>query len=53
VDTQVAAAAIFFLYLGALIMLFRQPEMTVDQVTEVLAAMTGQYLAGITRRIES
>jgi len=47
VDAMVAAGAIFSLYLGALIMLFRQPEMPVDLVTEVLAAMTGQYLQGI------
>lgn len=48
VDPMMAAAAIFSLYLGALIMLFRQPEMTVELVAEVLAAMTSQYLAGIT-----
>jgi len=50
VDTQVAAGAIFFLYLGALILLFREPAMTVEMVAEVLAAMTGQYLEGIIRR---
>lgn len=50
VDTTVAAGAIFSLYLGALIMLFRRPEMTVEMVAAVLAAMTGQYLEGITRR---
>lgn len=50
VETTVAAGAIFSLYLGALIMLFRQPEMTVEMVAAVLAAMTGQYLEGITRR---
>ena len=48
VDSQVAAGAIFSLYLGALILLFREPAMTVDLVAEVLAAMTGQYLKGIT-----
>ena len=47
VDVQVAAGAIFSLYLGALILLFREPAMTVDQVAEVLAAMTAQYLRGI------
>ena len=47
VDARVAAGAIFSLYLGALTLLFRQPEMPVKLVTEVLAAMTGQYLEGI------
>lgn len=49
VDATVAAGAIFSLYIGALIMLFRVPEMTVDRVGDMLAAMTGQYLEGITR----
>jgi AcrR family transcriptional regulator len=48
VDVSVAAGAIFSLYLGALIMLFRRPDMTVELVAEALAAMTGQYLKGIT-----
>jgi AcrR family transcriptional regulator len=48
VDATVAAASIFALYLGALIMLFRRPEMTVELVAEALAAMTDQYLKGIT-----
>ena len=52
VDAQVAAGAIFFLYLGALVLLFRMPEMTVEMVAEILAAMTGQYLEGIIRRME-
>jgi AcrR family transcriptional regulator len=47
VDTTVAAGSIFSLYFGALIMLFRMPEMTVEQVAEALAAMTDQYLKGI------
>jgi AcrR family transcriptional regulator len=47
VDATVAAGSIFSLYLGALIMLFRMPEMTVEQVAEALAAMTDQYLKGI------
>jgi AcrR family transcriptional regulator len=47
VDTTLAAGAIFSLYLGALIMLFRRPEMTVEMVAEVLAAMTDHYLKGI------
>ncbi|MHB8068970.1 MAG: TetR/AcrR family transcriptional regulator [Desulfobaccales bacterium] len=49
VDSQVASGAIFSLYLGALILLFREPAMSVAMVAEVLAAMTGQYLQGITR----
>jgi AcrR family transcriptional regulator len=48
VDLMVAAAAIFSLYLGALIMLFREPEMAVESITAHLAAMTDQYLKGIT-----
>ncbi len=48
VAPMVAAAAIFSLYLGALILLFRRPEMTVDEVVGGLAAMTAQYLRGIT-----
>ncbi len=47
VDTQMAAGAIFSLYLGTLILLFREPAMTVEMVAEVLAAMTGQYIKGI------
>ena len=47
VDPTVAAGAIFSLYLGGLIMLFRMPDMTVEQVAEALAAMTDQYLKGI------
>jgi hypothetical protein len=49
VDSGIAAASIFSLYMGALIMLLRMPEMTVDMVSDVLASMTGQYLKGITR----
>jgi AcrR family transcriptional regulator len=48
VDATVAAASLFSLYLGALILLFRMPEMTVEVVAEALAAMTDQYLKGIT-----
>ena len=48
VDPTVAAGAIFSLYLGALIMLFRRTDMTVELVAEALAAMTDQYLKGIT-----
>jgi AcrR family transcriptional regulator len=49
VNTEVAAGAIFSLYLGALIMLFRNPEMTVEVAAEILAAMTKHYLKGISR----
>ncbi|MFZ5447045.1 MAG: TetR/AcrR family transcriptional regulator [Thermodesulfobacteriota bacterium] len=49
VNTEVAAGAIFSLYLGALILLFRNPEMTVDLAAEILAAMTEPYLKGISR----
>ncbi len=48
VDTTVAAASIFFLYLGALTVLFRMPEMTVETIADLLASMTNQYLKGIT-----
>lgn len=50
VDATVAAGAIFSLYLGALTLLFRMPDMTVELVAETLAAMTDQYLKGIIRR---
>jgi len=49
VDVTVAAGAIFSLYLGALILLFRMPDMTVELVAEALAAMTDQYLKGISQ----
>ncbi len=49
VDAAVAAASFFSLYLGALTMLFRRPEMTVELVAEALAAMIDQYLKGITQ----
>lgn len=48
-EAMLAAGAIFSLYIGALIMLFREPTMTVDMVAAALAAMTGQYLQGILR----
>jgi hypothetical protein len=49
VDSTVAAASVFFLYLGeeALTLLFRMPEMTVETITDLLASMTHQYLKGI------
>ena len=50
VDSRIAAASIFSLYMGALIMLLRMPEMTVEMVSDILASMTDQYLKGITRR---
>ncbi len=49
VDAAVAAGAIFSLYLGALTLLFRRPDLAVDQVAQALAATTAQYLQGITR----
>ena len=48
VDTTVAAVSIFSLYVGALITLFRMPEMTVETITDLLALMTDQCLKGIT-----
>ena len=47
VDSMVVAASIFSLYLGALVTFFRVPEMTVEMTTDILAAMTNQYLEGI------
>lgn len=47
VDATMAAASIFFLYLGALTLLFRMPEMSVQTVGDVLETMTDQYLKGI------
>ena len=49
VDSRIAAASVFSLYMGALITLLRMPEMTVDMVSHILASMTDQYLKGITR----
>lgn len=49
VDSRIAGASIFFLYMGALIMLLRMPEVTVEMVSDVLSAMTDQYLKGIMR----
>ncbi len=47
VDSTVAAASIFFLYLGALTVLLRMPEVPVKAAADLLAAMTGDYLRGI------
>jgi len=49
VDPMFVAASIFFFYLGALIMLFRMPEMSVETVADMLSSMTAQYLEGITQ----
>ncbi len=49
VDSRIAAGSVFSLYMGALIMLLRMPEITVDMVSDVLSAMTDQYLKGIMR----
>ncbi len=48
VDPVVASASIFSLYLGAVIMLLRMPEMTVGTISNLLASMTDQYLKGVT-----
>lgn len=50
VDSTVAAFSVFSLYIGALILLLRMPEMTVDAVVDTLTSMTSQYLKGITKR---
>lgn len=47
VDAMMAAASVFFLYLGALTVLFRMPEMAVEKISDFLMSMTGQYLKGI------
>lgn len=49
VDPEAAASSIFFLYIGALIMLFRMPEATVEQVTGFLSQIIKEYIRGITR----
>ena len=53
VDSTVAAASVFSLYMGALITFFREPEMTVEMVTDLLASMTDCYLRGIIRSGQS
>ncbi len=47
VDLTAAAASIFFLYLGALTVLFRMPEMPAETIADGLSSMTDQYLKGI------
>lgn len=49
IDPMFAAASVFFLYLGALMMLFRMPEMSVKTIVDALSSMMGQYLNGIKR----
>ena len=46
-DTAVAAASLFFLYMGALVAFFRMPEAGVEEVASFLSSMTKQYLQGI------
>ncbi len=47
VDSRLAAASIFSLYLGALTILFRMPELTAETIAGVLRSMNNQYLKGI------
>jgi len=50
VNPGVAAFSIFSLYLGALTVLFRMPEMTVDHIAAGLNAMTDQFVQGLKGR---
>jgi AcrR family transcriptional regulator len=50
VDSHLAAASIFSLYMGALTLFLRVPEMTVAMITQMLSAMTAQFLQGIAGR---
>lgn len=50
VDSAIAATSVFSLYVGALIMFFRMPEMTVEAAVDILTSMTDQYLKGIIKR---
>jgi AcrR family transcriptional regulator len=52
VDSSLAAASIFSLYIGALTLFFRVPEMTVEMISQMLSAMTAQFLEGIAERGE-
>jgi AcrR family transcriptional regulator len=47
VDIETAAASLASLYIGVLIMFFRNPEMTPQAALNMLAAATGQFLTGI------
>lgn len=49
VDPEVAASSIFFLYIGALIMMFRTPEATMEQVVDFLSRLIRDYIDGIIR----
>ncbi|MCC6347154.1 MAG: TetR/AcrR family transcriptional regulator [Nitrospirales bacterium] len=49
VDSTIAAASVFSLYMGTLITFFREPEMTVETVADLLTCMTDYYLRGIIR----
>ena len=50
VDSMSAASSIFFLYMGALITLFRYTGSTVEQVADFLSGMLSNYIQGISRR---
>lgn len=50
VDTTLAAAGIFSLYLGALAGLFRVPDLAIESVLQGLRTTTGHYLGGISPR---
>ncbi len=49
VDPMLTAASIFFFYLGALTVLFRTPQMSVEEIISMLESMTTRYLQGITK----
>lgn len=46
-DPQISAGALASLYFGALILLFREPDMSADDALNLLEATTRQYLHGI------
>lgn len=47
VDPHIAALCIGSLYMGVLILFFRNPEITPGDATALLRGMTAQYLSGI------
>ncbi|MDH4230967.1 MAG: TetR/AcrR family transcriptional regulator [Nitrospirota bacterium] len=47
IDSRIAAASLFSLYLGMLVTLFRTPELSVKMLTQIYASMVDQYLRGI------
>jgi hypothetical protein len=49
VDPMLTAASTFCLYLGALTMLFRTPDIKVEAVVEMLESMTAQCLKGVAK----